>query len=126
MNETKTYLSTEQVIVTNDILIINSWRFHMRDINAIFVTRQATYRRYPICAAILFFIIGAAAKSVIMAIPVLLLVLIALLMKTNYQLRIKLYSGENRPLTSTNRQELENIKRAVEIALLDFTSNERK
>lgn len=122
MNEITTYLNTAQVKVTSEILIINNWRFYMRNINAIFVTRQATYRRYPICAAILFCFIAIAAKSVIIGILALFFVLIACLMKTHYHLRIKSYSGESRPLTSTNRQELENIKRAVEAALMDHTA----
>ena len=96
----------------------------MRNINAVYVTRQATYRRYPIVAAIFFLLIAILADSMILAVIAGLFVLVAYLMKTHYHLRLRLYSGETRPLTSTNREELEEIKQAIETALLDDTSSD--
>lgn len=126
MTETKIYLNTAQAKVTSELLVINSWRFYMRNINAVFVTRQATYRRYPICIAIIFLFIAMLTNSIIMALISLLFILMACLMKTHYHLRIKSYSGESRPLTSTNRQELEDIKSAVEMALMENITPEQQ
>lgn len=126
MSETKIYLNKAQTKVTSELLIINSWRFYIRNINAIFVTRQATYRRYPIGIAIIFIFIAMIANSYIMLLLSLLFFLTAYLMKTHYHLRIKSYTGECHPLTSTNREELEEIKKAVEAALQDnFTSEQQ-
>ena len=121
---TKVYLNKVHAKVTNELLIINTSRYYMRNINAVYVTRQATYRRYPIVAAIFFLLIAILADSMILAVIAGLFVLVAYLMKTHYHLRLRLYSGETRPLTSTNREELEEIKQAIETALLDDTSSD--
>lgn len=126
MNETKIYLDKAQAKVTNELLIINSWRFYIRNINTVFVTRQATYRRYPIGIAILFIFIAMVTNSYVMMFLSLPFILMAYLMKTYYHLRIKSYTGEIHPLTSTNKQELEEIKRAVEAALMDNLASDQQ
>lgn len=126
MNETKIYLDKAQAKVTNELLIINSWRFYIRNINTVFVTKKATYRRYPIGIAILFIFIAMVANSYVMMFLSLPFILMACLMKTYYHLRIKSYTGEIHPLTSTNKQELEEIKRAVEAALMNNLSSDQQ
>lgn len=123
MNQNKVYLNTENVVVTSDILLINrTWRFNMDKINAVFVTRQANYRRYPIFIAIICLVVTIVAASIVAGAFSLLCIVIAYFMKTKYVLRVISHAGEIKPLISTNKQELEEIKQAIEIALSDNIS----
>lgn len=123
MNQNKVYLNTENVVVTSDILLINrTWRFNMDKINAVFVTRQANYRRYPIFIAIICLVVTIVAASIVAGAFSLLCIVIAYFMKTKYVLRVISHAGEIKPLISTNKQELEAIKQAIEIALSDNIS----
>lgn len=114
-----TFLNTPTVKINNEFAIFNGqWRFEIRKINAVFITRQATYRRYPICSGILFCIIAAAYNSMGFLIAGLLCFLGAYFMKAQYVLRLKTSIGEVRPLSSTNKAQLEEIQKAIEAALM--------
>lgn len=104
----------------NNMIILNGqWRLEKRKISAVFVTRCATYRRYPISIGIFFFIIFGISHSVEYFIIGVIFILIACFIRTRYSLRIKMGTGEIRPLTSIHRSELEDIRRDIEKALND-------
>lgn len=117
--EKKIFLNTPTIRINSEYATFNNnWRFEIRKINAVFITRQATYRRYPIGLSILFGILAAANCSLTCLILAIVSILIAYLMKTQYILRLKTSIGEVRPLTSTDKAELEEIKKAIEAALM--------
>lgn len=115
----KIFLNTPTAKIDNEFAIFNNqWRFEIIKINAVFITRQATYKRYPICLGILFCIIAAACNSIGCLITGIFFFFIAYLMKAQYILRLKTNIGEVRPLSSTNKAELEEIQKAIEEALM--------
>lgn len=115
----KTFLHTPHVKITDEYAIFNSnWKVNMEDVNAIFVTRQETNRRYPILLALLCFIIGGLSEITFFLIAGFFCLVWAFLIKTRYLLRIKTGTGEIRPIYSTNIRELEDVKAAMERAML--------
>lgn len=96
------------------ISLNNCWRIDKRKINAVFVTKHATYRRYPIFLGIFFFIIALIGNFTTCFVIGGALFLTACLMRSRYTLRIILETGEIRPLSSTHKNELENIKQKIE------------
>ncbi len=116
----KTFLHTPHVKITDEYAIFNpNWKVNIKDVNAIFITRQATNRRYPILLALFCFITGGLSEITYFYIAgFFCLVWAFILIKTRYLLRIKIGRGEIRPIYSTNIHELEDIKEAMERAML--------
>ena len=124
--------SNLSVVQLNDNFISfnNCWRIDKRKINAVFITRQATYRRYPILLGILFFLVALIGNFTICYIIGLIFFLCAYLIKTRYTLRIILDTGEVRPLSSVHKIELEKAKQKIEDIInnsdMDYISKELK
>ncbi|HIZ90974.1 MAG TPA: hypothetical protein H9807_02445 [Candidatus Bacteroides merdavium] len=115
------------VQVSQDFILLNNhWRIEKRKISAVFVTRLATYRRYPITTGIILLFIAAVSESYICVLMGIAFILSSFLMKTKYILRIKMETGEIRPLMSTNKKELEIIQQEIEKAVMDNNMSENK
>ena len=108
-------IKNNYVRAEHDFIIINEQiRINKNRIVAIIITKQANSRRYPIFFGVIFLLISAISSSSVCLIISLLLFGLAILMRTKYALRIRTESGEIRPLASTNRSELEQIRDYIE------------
>lgn len=115
----KQFLHTPSVRINNEFIIFNNnWRFETKKVNAVFVAKQATYKRYPICLGLFFLVLAAACSSITCGIIAAFCFLLACLMKAQYVLRLRMDIGEVRPIASPNKSELEDIKKAIEAAIL--------
>ena len=117
--EKQLFLHTPTVQVNSEYALFNhQWRFEIKKINGVSVTRLATYKRYPITFGVIFVLIAITSSSVECACIGIFLFIIACLMRPQYVLRIKTGTGEVRPLVSKKRTELEDIKQAIEKAIM--------
>lgn len=111
------YYDREGIQVSSRELRVRGSRYFLADVNAVFVTRQLNYRRYPIFIGLCMFFItvicGGGTASLVFGIITVLCFIIAICMRTKYVLRLRNRFGETRPLISTNRQELEEIRQAI-------------
>lgn len=123
--ETTSFLyESGNVRVIPDLLLIGDSRYQLNDVNAVFISQVANYRRYPVFAGIFALLVGIPIISGGLASLGLFCLLLAAgnfigacLMRTRYVLRLRTRFGETRPLTSTDRHELELIREAVIRAL---------
>ena len=118
MANTSKHASSVQV--NQDFILLNNhWRIEKRKISAVFVTRLATYRRYPITTGIILIVIVTVSESPICLLTGIAFILLSFLMRVKYVLRIKIDTGEIRPLVSTNKKELEIIQQEIEKAIMN-------
>ena len=118
MANTSKHASSVQV--NQDFILLNNhWRIEKRKISAVFVTRLATYRRYPITTGIILIEIATVSESPICLLTGIAFILLSFLMRVKYVLRIKIDTGEIRPLVSTNKKELEIIQQEIEKAIMN-------
>ena len=116
---TRTYLHTPYAKITDRYALFNStWKIEIQRINAVFITRQDTHRGYPIFGGFLFLFIGILSEVSFFHIIALISFFGAVLQRTHYVLRIKMDVGEMRPIKSTHKRELEEIKEAIERSIL--------
>ena len=100
--------------VTDECVIFGStWKICLNDIVAVFVTKQASYRRYVIFPGVVCLLIGIGVP--LMLCFSVIFFLCAVIMRPRYILRIKTGTGigEIRPLNSYNKSELNDIKDAI-------------
>lgn len=120
----KIFLDTPTARIDSERALFNgNYKIHIRDIHAVFVTRKAGNRRYYICGGIGLLLVGfimSAAGSdsagTVMLVGTALIIL-PFLIKRKYILRIKTGTGEVRPLISSDKAGLENIRDAVNEAI---------
>lgn len=105
------------------ILLDNHWKIKKNDISAVFITKLATYKRYPITAGVIFILIAASCSSLICGLLGIVCILSSFFMKAKYVLRIKINTGEIRPLVSTNKVELETIRKEIEKAVMSNSTD---
>ena len=58
MNESYIIFEGEGVKVTPTLLILLKSRYYIKDINGVFISKEQNFRRYPIFAAIILFILA--------------------------------------------------------------------
>lgn len=122
----RTFLHTPYVKITNEYAIFNSsWKVDIKKVNAVFVTRQETNRRYPIISGISCLLIGVMSGLSFFFVSGFFCLVWLLLIKTRYTLRIKTGNGEIRPIQSTNVRELKDIKTAIEKAMFHEEEEEK-
>lgn len=113
------YYDKDGIKVTSKEFILNSSRYKLSDINAVYVSKRANYRRYPITFGVFSFLLGIfmMGGSVEVALFFFLcgiaMFVVAVRMKTQYALRLRIGLGETIPLTSTDSYELEEIRKAI-------------
>lgn len=108
------FLHTAYAKVTNEYVLFNgTWKIDIRKINAVFITKQAGNRHHYILLGLFILLIGLISDSTIFLITGVISIVGAILMKSNYMLRLKIDTGEIRPIKSTNKRELEDIKEAI-------------
>lgn len=118
------------VRVTSNLLIIGDSHYRIGDVNAVFISKTANYRRYPICLGLFALLMALSAfygGANGFGLSCMLVAggcfVGAYLMKTRYVLRLRTRFGETRLLTSTDRYELEQIKTGVVKALKQEASS---
>lgn len=122
----KTFLHTPSALITNEYVAFNSsWKIDIKRVCAVFITKQADNRHHCILIGLFILIIGAISESTAILIIGLLCIIGAILMKATYMLRLKMDTGEIRPLKSKNKNELEEIKSAIERAMF-YNDEEEK
>lgn len=119
MNNDIVFFEGDGVKVTSSLLILLSSRYYIKEINGVFISKEQNFRRYPIFAAIVFVILALTIGHWSLWFLTVGCIAWAVLMRTQYILRIKVGLGEIRPLKSTNRGELEIIKEAIERAMFE-------
>lgn len=113
------YYDKDGVKVTSKEFILNSSRYKLSDVNAVYVSKRANYRRYPITFGVLSFFFGLLMVGESMGIALffflcgLIMLIVAIRMKTQYALRLRIGWGETIPLISTDPYELEEIRKAI-------------
>lgn len=121
--ETRLYYDTNGIQVSSKELIVNGSRYYLDDVNAVFVTKLVNHRKYPITLGVFnaiggFFVMGFSSEFAMFCFVIALICLvIAIMMKTKYILRLRTRFGETKPLISTNCSELEAIRVAILQAL---------
>ncbi|WP_405371894.1 DUF6232 family protein [Phocaeicola sp.] len=113
------YYDKDGVKVTSKEFILNSSRYKLSDVNAVYVSKRANYRRYPITFGVLSFFFGLLMVGESMGVALffflcgLIMLIVAIRMKTQYALRLRIGWGETIPLISTDPYELEEIRKAI-------------
>lgn len=113
------YYDKDGVKVTSKEFILNSSRYRLSDVNAVYVSKRANYRRYPITFGVLSFFFGLLMVGGSMGVALffflcgLIMLIVAIRMKTQYALRLRIGWGETIPLISTDPYELEEIRKAI-------------
>lgn len=112
--EKRIFLQTAYAKVTNEYVLFNgTWKIDIQKINAVFITKQVNNRHHYILIGLFILLTGFIFESTLLIITGLLFCIGAIFIKSNYMLRLKIDTGEIRPIKSTNKRELEDIKEAI-------------
>ena len=119
MTKSDLYYDDEDIRVSSKTLIINSSCYYLDDINAVFVTKLANYKRYPITLGIFTLLLGLICIKNFTGFGIFCFIgtfgcfFYAYTMKPQYILRLRTRFGEIKPLISADSLELEKIRDAI-------------